>query len=364
MMGSITQIGFAALATLAFDGDDRLDRDDILANFETRDVEVGLRRETPSDEHSETRQPNQQPSRESLTDSQDIPPSESISDPQPPGSFSTHYCMEGDYLATSCQSIINTVQETREGIFCNIELSQARFTGGAPSSCEEDPDPRPPTDQTDFDLITDTTEEEVITVYEQIPAVIEEEFASLPIDPGEVSFEPDLLGFGYINRHTNIYTTAETQEISTELLETTVEVRVIPIEHHFDYGDGTTRTTADPGGPHTGDVLITDTPTATSHVYQDTGRHPVEISTTFIGEYRIPEAPAPLNSWTPISNTTTIPATPGEADIWRINHRHVAEECQTTTDWGCGGPVELKPGDQPPEIFAEHYDQNGNYIGD
>lgn len=328
-----------------------------------RSVDLHLRRETETEGSGRTEEGTQRAPFDSNTNpTHEVPISGSDYIPRQDSSTS-YYCMEGEQVASACQSIVNTILNSRDGIHCAMNEVLSR-SGFAPAPACSDEPVEVPAESPPIQTITDTTEEEVITVYEQIPAVIEEEFASLPIDPGEVSFEPDLLGFGYINRHTNIYTTAETQEISTELLETTVEVRVIPIEHHFDYGDGTTRTTADPGGPHTGDVLITDTPTATSHVYQDTGRHPVEISTTFIGEYRIPEAPAPLNSWTPISNTTTIPATPGEADIWRINHRHVAEECQTTTDWGCGGPVELKPGDQPPEIFAEHYDQNGNYIGD
>ncbi|NLS09690.1 hypothetical protein HGQ17_06660 [Nesterenkonia sp. MY13] len=185
----------------------------------------------------------------------------------------------------------------------------------------------------------------------------------MPIDPGEVSFEPELLGFGYINRHTNIFSTAETQVLTTELLGVEVEVRTIPTEHHFDYGDGTTRSSADPGGPVSGEAIITDAETPTSHVYQDTSRHPVQLNTTFIGEYRVPGGPAPLDSWTPITGTTTIPATPGEADIWRINHRQVSGECQDTTNWGCSGPVELEPGDQPPEIFADHYDDAGNYTG-
>ncbi|WP_157983860.1 hypothetical protein [Nesterenkonia muleiensis] len=192
----------------------------------------------------------------------------------------------------------------------------------------------------------------------QMPGEVEQTFATLPIDGGQVSFEEELRGFGYINRHTNVFVDTEPQTFTETLLGIEVEVRAIPVEHVFDYGDGTVRALHEPGGPASalGNFGDTGTPadieTPTSHVYQDTGVYPVEVTTTFIGEYRLPGG-----AWMPVSGSTDVPASPGEADIWRIDHRHVSEECQQSDHWGCSGPVELEPGDQPPRIFADQYDE-------
>lgn len=208
---------------------------------------------------------------------------------------------------------------------------------------------------------TEAAWEQVLT---QIPGEVERAFSALPIDGGRVSFEPELLGFGYVNRHTNVFVENQAQTFTETLLGIEVEVRAIPTEYRFDYGDGTARTSYDPGGSGTElgtareTEALADTETPTSHVYEETGVYPVGVTTTFVGEYRLPGG-----AWTPISGSTDVPASPGEADIWRIDHRHVAEECSETGHWGCSGPVELEPGDQPPAVFADQYDEAGHYLG-
>lgn len=207
---------------------------------------------------------------------------------------------------------------------------------------------------------TESAWEQIIV---QIPGEVEQAFASLPINGGQVRFEPELQGFGYVNRHTNVFVETEPQTFTETLLGIEVEVRATPTQYQFNYGDGTVSTLSDPGGPVSGvngtnAGTVADAETPTSHAYQETGVYSVEVTTTFAGEYRLPGG-----EWTAIEGTAQIPASPGQADIWRINHRHVAEGCEDSSHWGCSGPVELEPGDQPPEIFADLYSESGNYLG-
>ncbi|WP_243729176.1 hypothetical protein [Nesterenkonia sphaerica] len=223
--------------------------------------------------------------------------------------------------------------------------------------------PPPSTEAVPEDL-SEESEPDWELVLSQIPGEVQRAFANLPIEGGAVAFDEELLGFGYINQHTNVFAEVETQTFSESLLGINVEIRAVPVEYQFDYGDGTSRTSSDPGGPSApvrargADASSWEVETATSHIYQETGVFPVNVTTTFIGEYRLPG-----EAWTPISGSVEIPATPGEADIWRLSHRHVSGACREPSHWGCSGPVELGPGDRPPKIFAEDYDSSGRYIG-
>ncbi|MFD5822492.1 hypothetical protein [Nesterenkonia xinjiangensis] len=196
------------------------------------------------------------------------------------------------------------------------------------------------------------------------PTITTSDFLDLPFEPAGVSFEPDLVGFGYLNRHVNIFAEVETQVISQEMLGYDVDIRALPSQFHWDYGDGTTRTTSDPGEPlpefdSAGfEVNRTDTETITSHAYSETGRFPVTVDTVFLGEYRIDGGP-----WIAIPGSATLTSEPGEADIWRISSRNVSGPCEDLGSWGCNGPIELDEGDSPPKIFEDQYDDHGNWIG-
>ena len=211
--------------------------------------------------------------------------------------------------------------------------------------------------------IEEAETEEAVDVLALLPGAVEEAFATLPISGGSVEFEPDLLGFGYKDRHTHIFANTETQTLNETLLGIPVEIRVHPQTFHWDYGDGATRTTYDPGEPMPdnwqGDAVVkTNQETPTSHVYTETGRYPVSLTTTFVGEYRVGGGP-----WIVIPGSVDVQASPGEADIWRVAARNVSGSCRNTSDWGCDGPVTLEPGDTPPKIFAHLYDENGNWLG-
>lgn len=260
------------------------------------------------------------------------------------------YCMtvEGR-LDPNCQEQLGSFGaylgcETGAGLAIAWEASDPDDIG----CLDETPEPEPPEDEDVVEAVEDDAGSDWDEIVEQIPGQVQQQFASLPIDGGQVAFEEELLGFGLIDRHTNIFAEVETQTFSEELLGIEVEIRVIPVEYHFDYGDGTTRTSATPGaaaqlGP---EAELIDAQTATSHVYESTGTYPVAVTSTFIGEYRIAG-----QSWTPIAASTQVQATGGEADIWRMDTRHVSGACEDPSQWGCDGPFILEEGDQPPEAF-------------
>ncbi|WP_369699582.1 hypothetical protein [Nesterenkonia sp. Act20] len=212
--------------------------------------------------------------------------------------------------------------------------------------------------------IEDVNEEETIDVMALLPGAVEEAFATLPISGGTVQFEPDLLGFGYKDRHTHMFADVDTQTLNETLLGIPVEIRVHPQTFNWNYGDGTSGVTYDPGEPMPDNwggetVVKTNQETPTSHVYTDTGRFPVALTITFVGEYRVGGG----GPWIVIPGSVDVQASPGEADIWRVAARNVSGSCRDTSSWGCNGPVTLEPGDTPPKIFADQYDANGNWLG-
>ncbi|EXF25750.1 hypothetical protein BG28_09955 [Nesterenkonia sp. AN1] len=207
-------------------------------------------------------------------------------------------------------------------------------------------------------------EEEAVDMMALLPGAVEEAFVTLPIAGGSVEFEPDLLGFGYRNRHTHMFADVETQTLNQTLLGIPVEIRVNPQSFQWNYGDGASRATYEPGEPMPeswqGETVVkTNQETLTSHVYTETGRFPVSLATTFVGEYRVGGGP-----WIVIPGSVDVQASPGQADIWRVAARNVSGSCRNAVDWGCNGPVTLEPGDTPPKIFADQYDANGNWLGD
>ena len=332
------------------------------ANFWEDNVSVQLEVRQPGSETSErVWVPGE---RSSEGDSQGGSPGDGAGNGNQAGSGSSHYCLGvALVMDPQCASMFAFLSQNSGGLIgCETGVTLVTGGGAAPNSiCAEDIPPQVTEEALEAALETGPTWEDVLA---QIPGEVEQAFSSLPINGGSVSFEEELRGFGYINRHTNVFVSVESQEFTETLLGIPVEIRVIPSEYQFDYGDGTVRTTHSPGAPaaESGSFQdprsLVDVETSTSHVYTQTGIFPVAVTTTFIGEYRLPGG-----AWTPISGTAAVPASPGEADIWKLDHRQVSGECRDTSYWGCNGPVEIGPGDRPPEIFADQYDESGNYTG-
>lgn len=149
--------------------------------------------------------------------------------------------------------------------------------------------------------------------------------------------EPRILsddeGRGVRHAETNFYTDGEVRTLRTTMNGEEVELRLTPIQYIWDYGDGSApHVTSVPGGTQPG----FDVPTATSHVYEETGAYPVTLTTVYVGEVRYEGG-----DWERIDGQITRTAAPETADIWTTSTRNVAGDCAADPGaWGCTGPVE------------------------
>lgn len=149
--------------------------------------------------------------------------------------------------------------------------------------------------------------------------------------------EPRILsddeGRGVRHAETNFYTDGEVRTLRTTMNGEEVELRLTPIQYIWDYGDGSApHVTSVPGGTQPG----FDVPTATSHVYEETGAYPVTLTTVYVGEVRYAGG-----DWQRIDGQITRTAAPETADIWTTSTRNVAGDCAADPGaWGCTGPVE------------------------
>ncbi|GAA4830598.1 hypothetical protein GCM10023354_07000 [Garicola koreensis] len=361
------------------------------AYFEEDAVEVQLSRETRPSERTRGAESEEGATEEIQTPGARRIPDNPVTFPRDPGSEppagnaegteATNPLPPGEDGATAsyCRAITWTVDEACQAIInltassepCAVTSEVARSQGQsslAPVCFDETPEPiaEGPVIEEAVEFAEETGESDgepdISVIIEQIPGLVSEEFTTLPIDGGSVQFEEDLLGFGFINRHTNVFADVEDQSFQRDMLGIDVEIRAVPVDYHFDYGDGATRTTASPGSSTADQAAsgsaLTDVETPTSHVYQETGLYDVDLTTTFTGEYRIAGG-----TWTPIADSTTVAASPGQADIWRTQARHVSGQCEDHAQWGCNGPFTIEGDDRPPEVFADQYDDAGNWRG-
>ncbi len=144
-------------------------------------------------------------------------------------------------------------------------------------------------------------------------------------------------GRGVRNAETNFYTDGEVRTLRTTMNGEDVELRLTPIQYIWDYGDGSApHVTSVSGGAQPG----FDVPTATSHVYEETGAYPVTLTTVYVGEVRYEG-----EDWERIDGQITRTAAPETADIWTTSTRNVAEDCAADPGaWGCTGPVDAPDG--------------------
>ncbi len=116
----------------------------------------------------------------------------------------------------------------------------------------------------------------------------------LPIPAAAVSIQPDpATSSTLINIPTKLYTARRSPVLTTSILGQPVRVRASPTSYRWDYGDGSSRTTADTGGPYP-DL-------STGHTYARPGRYRISLTTTYTGEYSVAGGP-----WQPIDGTATV----------------------------------------------------------
>lgn len=151
----------------------------------------------------------------------------------------------------------------------------------------------------------------------QIIRVTPEQFRRFPIEPSALNSDPKQ--FSLRNGHTHLWANAETQTFGTDINGTHVDVRAIPIQWQWNYGDGTRRSLNDPGKPEPGHTLHHETPT--SHSYTKTGIFDVNLTTLYRGEFRVSGG-----SWQAIPGQAAVPSEPIFIDVWRTKKQLIAPD--------------------------------------
>ncbi|WP_210509170.1 hypothetical protein [Naasia sp. SYSU D00057] len=161
-----------------------------------------------------------------------------------------------------------------------------------------------------------------------LQAITIADIASFRPEPPELAAEPD--GWAVVGMPANFVADARQQVVPGVLLGQPAEVRFTPVGYTWDYGDGTSSTTAHPGA--TWDALGVEefTPTATSHAYTQRGRVTAVLTVTFAAEYRF-VGPA----WIPVQGTLDVATSPMPVAVVTAETMLVAGTCTGGSGPGC-----------------------------
>ncbi len=110
------------------------------------------------------------------------------------------------------------------------------------------------------------------------PAMVLAAFRRLPLTPTPLLVQPDR-GWVLVNKPTVVHADARPQTLTTTILGTTVVVTATPARYAWDFGDGATLTTTDPGRPWP-DATLT-------HTYPHTGTYRIALTTTWTATYAL-----------------------------------------------------------------------------
>ncbi|MCR6688978.1 hypothetical protein [Cellulomonas sp.] len=128
-----------------------------------------------------------------------------------------------------------------------------------------------------------------------LPPFTEADLRRLKIDALEVNQQP-AAGPVLVQRRTIVFTKPEDRELRAVLFDSFgVDVVVTPVEYEWDFGDGSTLTTTEPGRPYPAFDL--------THVYTELADRQITLTTTWTGRYRVDADP--LHRWRDVEGTAT-----------------------------------------------------------
>ncbi|MFR0637849.1 hypothetical protein RF641_07670 [Arthrobacter sp. LS16] len=142
-------------------------------------------------------------------------------------------------------------------------------------------------------------------------------FRTFPIKASKLSSDPN--GFTLRNGNTHFWASHDSQEFNSNLSGADVKIRAIPVQWNWNYGDGTTRKLHSSGQPSPEHTLHDETPT--SHIFEETGKFSVGVTTLYRGEFSVDGGP-----WQSIPGQAAVPSTPITMDVWRTKKELIANE--------------------------------------
>ncbi|WP_454860643.1 PKD domain-containing protein [Promicromonospora soli] len=117
-----------------------------------------------------------------------------------------------------------------------------------------------------------------------IPAAAARAFQEMQIVPSEVNVQPPD-GWTLVNVDTIAFTESQPRTMSTSLFGIPVEIRALPTNYSWNFGDGSTPlVTTDPGAPYPAHTV--------AHAYAKPGAATISLTTTWRGQFRLVGEPA------------------------------------------------------------------------
>lgn len=140
--------------------------------------------------------------------------------------------------------------------------------------------------------------------------------------PQQASLASQPRGWTVVNLDTNFIAGASTHVVGGSLFGRSAEVRFTPHAYDWNYGDGSTNSSAVPGARW--DVLGVRefSPTATSHVYRQEGSFTTTVVVRYGAEYRIAGG-----AWIPVSGEVSSAATAVVTTVQSADTVLAARDC-------------------------------------
>ena len=158
-----------------------------------------------------------------------------------------------------------------------------------------------------------------------VPVLTAEDFRRLPLPAPALHVQPDG-DWVLVNIETIVYTDPTPVTLTTELLGQAVTVEATPTRFTYDWGDGHSTTTTDPGRPYPAFDVV--------HVYERPGTVAITLTTQWSGRYRVGGDP----QWRDVTGTAQTSVTGPTIDVEERTSRLVSGTCLQQPDApGCEG---------------------------
>ena len=146
-----------------------------------------------------------------------------------------------------------------------------------------------------------------------IPAAAARAFQEMKIAPPEVSVQPPD-GWTLVNVDTIAFTENQPRTMSTSLFGIPVEIRAVPHNYSWDFGDGSAPlVTSDPGAPYPAHTI--------AHTYERQGAATISLTTTWHGQFRLAGEP----TWHDVAGEGTTVSSSGSLEILEARARLVED---------------------------------------
>lgn len=147
-----------------------------------------------------------------------------------------------------------------------------------------------------------------------LPTLTAEDFRRLPIPSPVLNMQP-AADWVLVNKETIVYTDPSPVTLTTDLLGYQVTVEATPTRFTYDFGDGRSLVTVDPGSPYPA--------FDTFHVYDALGTRSITLTTEWSGRYQVAGSPA----WRDVDGTAQTTTTSAPFEVVERTSKLVAELC-------------------------------------